>query len=244
MPQTYKWQDAVDFAEKMTKGTPMSTLDVRICDMVSSEIWNSYAWFISKTTIAPGTLPLVDGIQDYDAPVNIYTLTKAALVYKSTTPYQYRELDVTQEEDINLVRTDPNTIRSISLQAGVGKLRLEAAAAVTAGYAWEIQGEYKTNPSKVTALTDQLWFDDQFLMIAVEGLVYWAYKIADDKRAGGTQTQGGRIVYTGKYADFRAGIDRMKFAEDFGGVDGVFPYENLSQGRDGYYPSIYGVINS
>lgn len=240
MARTYHWSDAVDFAKKQTKGTPTTTLDARICDLVSSEVWGAYAWYLSKQTIASGTIPLVDNQQDYDPPANIYVLTKGSLVCTSTTPVSHRELDVVQEQDVNMMPISPTQIRSIALQAGVGKLRLESAV-VTSGQSWEIRGEYKANPPKVTDTNNQIWWDDQFFNIAVEGLVYWAYKLADDKRAGGAQTQGGRIVYAGKYADFRAAIDRMKEAEDFGGVDGVFPSQNLSDGRQDYVLNIFGA---
>lgn len=240
MAYTYTWQDAVDFAAKQTKGTPMSSLDVRICDMVSSEIWTAYAWYISKTTIPAGSILLVDNVQDYSTPSDIYTLTKACLVNTSVTPNDSRELDVVQEQDINLIPVSPYQIRSVSLQAGVGLLRLEAAV-VTGGQAWEIQGEYKPNPAKVAALSDGIWFTDAFLNVAVEGLVYWAYKISDDKRAGGAITQNGRVAYSGKYAEFRAAIDRMKEAEDFGGVDGIFPGENLANGRNDEILNIFGT---
>lgn len=239
---TYHWSDAIDFATKLVAGTPTSTLDVRICDLVSSEAWNAYAWYISKTTIPVGSIPLVNGVQDYSSPVNIYSLTKGCLVCTSQTPNLYRELDVVQEADINMIPVSPYSIRSIGLQAAVGMLRLEAAVAISSGETWEIQGEYKTNPTKITATTQGMWFQDQFFDIAVEGLCYWAYKLANKNAlAGGTTTQGGRIAYTGKYADFRAAIDRMKEAEDYGGVDGVFPSENLANGRDDVYYNLWGV---
>lgn len=241
MAKTYHWQDAVDFATKLIAGTPTSTLDVRVCDLVSSEAWSAYPWYISKTTIPIGSIPLVNGVQDYSPPVNIYSLTKASLVCTSQSPQLYREMDIVQEQDINMIPVSPNSIRSVGLQAGVGKLRLECAASISSGETWEIQGEYKINPIKITSLTMGMWFDDQFFDIAVEGVCYWAYKLANRKEAGGTQTQGGRIVYTGKYADFRAAIDRMKEAEDYGGVDGVFPSENLATGRDDVYYNIWGT---
>jgi hypothetical protein len=238
---TYTVQDAWDLANKAVAGTPLSTVNIRIADMVSSTMWTPYPWYRAITTIADGLIPLVDGYQDYSSPPNIYRLTKASLVNTTSTPYDSRELDVLQNNDQNKVSVSPYAIRSIALQPGVGLLRLESAVYIAANTTWEIRGEYQINPTKLTSLTDQLWFDDQYFPVFVAGVTYWAMKYANDGRAGTVQyTQGGKPTYTGQLAEFYGMISDMKVADDYGGVDSIFPESCMGSGRDEWNLNIFG----
>jgi hypothetical protein len=237
--QTYTVQNAVDLASRNVKG--LITLQngnlavlVSITDLVSSRMWIYRPWWQTLTTIAPGTLPLVDGIQDYSAPVNIYRLTKCSLVRTDVTPNQAYELGIAQDLSVDLTKRVHTSIRTASYQAGVGKIRLEAAVQISGTTAVQINGEYQTNPTKITALNQQLWFQDHVLFGAfVEGLKYYAYQLADDLRAGGVQTiENGQPVYAGQMAQWFAAMNDAAKAEDFPGIETAFPAETLGVGRD------------
>lgn len=232
----------MDTARNQAKKIPISAPDqLKYCDIVSSKVWTYYPWFRSKTTIAPGLIPLVDLIQDYSSPPNLYRLTKGSLVRTDTTPDEHRELDVMQELDVDMIARTPYAIRAISMQAAVGQLRLESAVTVPSGTTWEIRGEYQINPNKVTALTDPMWMDDQYFDIAVAGILYWLYKQSDDPRAGtAAMSPNGQIQYSGQLAEFWAFVNIMKASEDLSGIDGVFPGEPMGVGRDSTGLNIFG----
>jgi len=243
MGLTYTVQSAWDLATKMVAGTPITTaLQIQTADQVASEMWTPYPWYRAKTTIAPGSIPCVNGQQDYTVPTNIYRLTKASLVHTAVTPNDWRELDVVEEADVDLIPRSGYAIRSISLQAAVGMLRLGSAISISSGDSWEIQGEYQVNPTKLTSMSQNLWFDDQYFTVFAAGVLYYAYKLSNDARAGTAQfNDDGRTTYTGQYGEYMSKLKNMRVAEDMFGVNSVFPSENLSNGRDDTVLTIFGV---
>ena len=225
MALTYDWQRAADMASKLCKGLNISSIDETVADMVSSEAWSKYPWFMSQQNIASGILPCVDGQQDYSAPVNIFRLLDARLVRTDTTPDDHRDLDVQQFLSVDLVSRSPYSIRCIAHQSETGGLRLESAVQISSGATWEIQGTYQTHPSKVTSLASGLWFHDEHFMVAVEGMLYWMYRLGDDSRAGSAviDPKSGRTNYSGQLAVFHSAIDKMWAAEELQGTESIVP---------------------
>jgi hypothetical protein len=233
--QTYTWSDIMDLARlRYGKGIPLdAALQARLCDMVSSTVWTKYPWFLSRTTIAAGLIPLVDGTQDYSTPANFLRITKCSLLRTDTTPNQAIELNVSNDLPVDLVKRSPYSIKAAASQAGVGKIRLEAAVQVPTGTTWEINGEYQQHHAKVSATSQNPWWHDDFVNLGIEGLLYQLYKIGDDSRAGGTQKiENGKSIYTGQLATFHDEIDNMYKTEDYGGIQSLFPDSPMGQGRD------------
>lgn len=233
--RTYLWSDAINTVKRLCKSIPVPEGDqIKYSQIVSSKMWTAYPWKESKTTIAAGLLPLVDGHQDYSTPANFYLLTKGSIIRTDTTPNQTRELDVVQESDVDLVSRSPYAIQSIASQAGVGQLRLESAVQISTGTTWEIRGEFQNNPDKIDSLSKPLWTHDHYFDASVAGLLYYFYKQADDARAGNIvmDQDSGKIRYTGQLGEWMAWIQLMKSAEDRGGTDGIFPGEPMGTGRD------------
>jgi len=200
----------------------LAAITPQLADMVSAEIWGIYPWRVSITNIAAGLIPLVDGQQDYSAPTNIYRLLKISITRTDTTPDDNRELNVVQDLSDNMVSQSYQSIRSAALQRGIGKIRLESAVQVPSGTLLELSGQYQMNPAKITALTDQLWFDDQHVHVFLKGLMYWAYKLGDDPRA------------SVQLNEYRQAVEQMARAEDFGAIDTIFPGEgSIGSGSSG-----------
>jgi hypothetical protein len=191
-----------------------------------------------------GLFPLVDGVQDYSAPATIYRPLRLWILRTDTSPNQVQDLNLRQTLAIDLTPRSYSSIQDISLDQGVGFFRLEAAVQVPTSTTLEIGGEFQRNPTKISALSQDCWFADHYAMVAVEGLMYWAYKLADDPRAGGIQANpsSGASVYSGQYAKFRAGIDDMARREDFGASDVYFPDDTLGAGKDGGGSSVAGYV--
>lgn len=177
---------------------------------------------------------MVDGTQDYSPPAQIYRLMKASFVRTDTTPNQIAELDIAQDLSVDLSPRSYTSIRCAALQAGFGVIRLESAVSVPTGVTIELQGTVQNNPTKITNLSQNLWFDDHTLMEAfVEGINYWSYKLADDPRAGGlVAAPGGKAQYSGQAAAFIAAMDLAASAEDFPAQETYFPSESIGSGRD------------
>lgn len=231
MPSTYLVSDVAAILEPMLKNVGgLAAITPQLADMVSSEMWGVYPWRVSLTNIPTGTLPLVDGQQDYSAPTNIYRLLKVSITRTDTTPDENRELDVTRDLSVDLVSRSYQQIRSACLQSGLGKIRLESAVSVPSGMTAELDGQFQMNPPKITALTDQLWFDDQHMQAFLKGMMYWAYKLSDDPRSGQ------------QLAEYRQGVEQMARAEDYGTIETIFPNEGIGAGRDsGWGLNIWGL---
>lgn len=244
MGLTYTVQDAWDEADKLIAGTPISdALKIQAADKVCSTMWTPYPWYRATTTIAAGSLSLVNQQQDYSAPVNIFRLLTAYLLHTSVTPNDARDIDVVQDQSVNLMYCSPYQIRSIAMQAGVGLLRLECAPQIDASDTWEIGGTYQVNPTKITSLGQDLWFDDQYFPVFSAGVLYYAYQYANQQdRAGSVTYNGnGQRVYSGQLAVFMAALRDMRQSEDLAGINGLIPDENLAPGRQDVILNIYGV---
>lgn len=221
MAQTYHVSDAAAVLEPLLKNVGgLAAITPQLADMVSSEMWVSFPWRISVTNIPTGTIPLVDGQQDYSAPTNIYRPTQLGIRRTDTTPNQYRELTVSRDLSEDLDPKSWQAIRSACLQPSLGKLRLESAVNVPTGVTLELGGEYQMNPPKITSTTNDLWFEDQHLHVFLRGLMYWAYRLADDNRA------------ERQLIEFRTELEAMARAEDYGTIEGIFPEASIGIGKD------------
>lgn len=243
MAFTRSWQDLITVASALGKGVgQLSAISPQICDFVSNDMYMEYPWKDTITTMASGLFPLIDGQQDYDSPINIYRLTKATIVRKDTTPYEYCELDIVDNNDIDLTKCGYRGLQSCSQQQATGTLRLDRAVDVPASTVLELQGEYQLNPVKIVALNQDLWFKDQYAQVALEGLMYWVYKLSDDQRAGTAQTNasGSVIGYGGQLAVYKAALGRMRNAEDWGASQSLYPEEIMGRGRDSDTSFVYG----
>jgi hypothetical protein len=240
---TYSWQDLINVGSSYGKGIPLTKVNAQICDFVSQDMYADYPWKQTITNTANGVMPLIDATQDYscEAP-NIMRPLKAALWRLDVIPPTIRELTIVRDLGVNRYPRSYIAISQISLQQATGKFRLDAAVNVPTGMQLELRVDYQIDPIKVTNLGQVIWFQDHYAVVALEGLLYWVYKLADDSRAGNAQTDAtGRIIgYTGQLGTYKAALTRMKMAEDFGFTDSVFPSEPMGLGRDANAFSIFG----
>lgn len=232
MALTRAWSEAVGVASKLTKGLNIASIDETICDMVSSEVWAEKPWFQSIQNIGTGTLLLVDGQQDYSAPNNILRLMNARITRTDTTPEQDITLDIQEALEVDAIARSPFGIRCISHEAEAGGLRLESAVQVASGTSWEIRGSYQIHPIKVASLGLGLWFHDEHFMVAVEGILYWMYRLADDSRAGTAMADPvtRRVSYSGQLAVFHSRIDQMWATEELQGTENWSPEISIGAG--------------
>jgi hypothetical protein len=94
------------------------------------------------------------------------------------------------------------------------------------------------------SVDQNLWFDDRYADVAVAGLKYYYFEMADDPRAG---TVSGNwpaeaVSYTGQRAEFLSAIKEMADAEDIGGDMQVMPDDFL--GVSYSYAGLTGLYGS
>jgi hypothetical protein len=235
MANDAKVSDAYAVAQAMAHGVPMTGVDMTLCNMVNSAIWKAYPWRAALTVLA-SPVTLTDGNQDFATGVtNIYRMTQFWLTRTDTTPDQVRNISVAKNLAADLVPVSAYSIRSAAVQPGLtNKFRLEAAVRIASGEVWTIGGEYQPHPTALADVNDPFWFSDEHVEVFAHGLAYWAYKLADDKRAGDAIKIGnGRVQYTGQLAQFRDAIEQMAADEDFGDIEGYYPSETMgSDGRN------------
>ena len=231
MPFTYTWASAITLVSKMVKGIPTSTIDAQVCDMVSGEMYGYFPW---SWTVTSGTLcTLTTGNQDFSPAANIYRLLRARMVCTSLTPDSYNELQVRQTLPPDLTPCSYTNIGCLSYEEGIGLVRLQQAVQIPTGTTLTIQGDWQTNPTKITATSQGLWFPDEYLSVACEGLLYWYYRLADDPRAGtkSASTPGNVASGTGQYGAFMAALHEMAAKEDYLAVMCMMPDDPIGVGR-------------
>jgi hypothetical protein len=240
---TYSWNDLVSVGSSYGKGIPLSKVNAQICDFVSQDMYQEYPWKQTITNTAKGTIPLIDSQQDFpcSAP-NIMRPLKAELWRTDTIPPTTRELSIVRDLGVDLYPRSYISISQVSLQQSFGKFRLNAAVNVPTGMMLELRVDYQIDPIKVVSLNQIIWFDDRFAVVALEGLLYWVYKLADDGRAGSATTDAYNRVtgYTGQLGTYKSALGRMKASEDFGFTDSVFPSDAMGVPRDSNSLNIFG----
>lgn len=243
MSYSYSWNDLISVGSTYGKGIPLSKVNAQICDFVSQDMYQEYPWKQTITNTAHGAIPLIDSQQDYSCEAtNIMRPLTASLVRTDATPNQVRELEIIGSLPVDLVPRSFMAINSVSLDGATGLFRLDSAVRISAGQQVELRSDYQIDPIKVTDLRQIIWFKDHFAAVALEGLLYWVYKLADDSRAGSAQTDAfGRITgYGGQLGIYKAALNRMKSAEDYGFIQSIFPAEPMGTGRDVNAPNIFG----
>jgi hypothetical protein len=220
MATTYTAQNAYDDAVAYSMNISIgSAAQIRLVDMIHSEIWTAFPW--DWTTANLTAISLADGTQDYaisGSDGNFRKLTKVLLRRTDTSPDEYwgplairkwlpPELQVKltlRHRAIAYVRTGGNL-----------RLRLEYNVGLGTGVAVQIEGEYQKNPTKITSLSTTFNFPDEFYNVIVNGLIYYIYRWSGDRRAGEMRIdRAGQRLYTGAMATYKDALYHMTDSYD------------------------------
>jgi hypothetical protein len=249
MAKTYAVSDGLTLAKKLGGGVPFTAVDLSVANIVNATMYKFFPWRDTLKTSGAGAnwteVALTDGAQDFATGLtDLYRMTQFWMTRTDTSPNQIRNITVAQSIPIDLVPKSPTAIRMASYQAGINKFRLESAVQVPSGTSWTLGGEYQPHPTKLTDQSSTFWFDDDHLEVFAKGLVYWAYKLANDARAGSMQTSDGRAVYTGALGEFMQAIRDMAANEDFGNIQGYYPDEPIGtvDSRRYYSNDVYPIL--
>ena len=247
MSGSYTSQDALDIAKAMNHKIPQDSIAAFACDTVQNIIWTRYPWAWTMGTLT--AITCVDGTQDYSiSNTDFYRLSvfqPPRIVRTDLTPVEYRELNVKQHLGVELtLKGGLETIRNISYEPEISKVRLDFAASVPSGTTLQIQGPYQKKPTRITAdtLTTALTQPDHYFQVFLEGVRWKLYELADDPRAGALRTDKEQnTAYTGQLGSFMNALADMAAAEDLGdGEDPAFPSTPLGYSKDAFFPRILG----
>lgn len=243
MPFTYTPQNVIDLVREFAHGIPVSAIDSQVVDIISSGIYMSRPWRWTIQQISP-SITLVDNTQDYNAPTNIYRLTRAFFRRTDITPNQVSLLDVREQIFPEYQKRSHLTIGTIAIDYPSGQLRLEAPPAISGSMVVVLEGDYQPHPTKITDATlgVNFWFPDQYFPVIVEGVKWKIYQLSDDSRAGNVVVdRSGRRQYTGQLSIFMSQLAAMEEAEDFGsGAPGFVPDLSLGSQIRGTDVTAYG----
>ena len=248
---TTTWNDCFELTRNMgSKKMQTDGYDVKICQLVAQRMYTYRPWKFSLKTAPINAVPLVNGVQDYPAPQDIYDLESAWITV--TYPAQNGQpagidqnwnLDVVDDLTPDLNPTGFLGNGCITLLPNLQQPILRLGNA--------IQPPTPTNPSflncryqpkmkKVIDMSMPLPFPDEYSGTAVEGIQYWLYKFGDDDRAGTVVKQGNAIEYTGQLGVFEAFLARNAVDDQASEVSNFFPSDSLGHRWNwGPYPYIW-----
>jgi hypothetical protein len=238
------------------KKMQLSNFDVQIAQAVCSVMYTYRPWTWSLINAPLNAVPLVQGIQDYPAPCDMWDLTQAwiTVTYPQPSGAPYDPFNPTNggspDQDYNLecVKTltpDKNTTGyyargACSFIRNYKILRLSNAVQPPSSAPAFLNCQYQPMMEKVTDLSMRLPFPDEFFPVSVAGCLYWLYKFGDDERAGTVIKQGNSIEYTGQLAEFHSML-QVAAAQDLPSeVNTFFPSSPIgSTWPVGPYPYVF-----
>ncbi len=214
MGSTYKPSDAIAWAKTMIKSMPIDVSvstgnwQYQTVDYVASLLWNAAPWSWTIGTLSAVTVTA--GTTDYSAtaPSDLLYLNKAYITDGSLT------------NELKIVSAIPTPVTQIGnpTQVAYNANVIRVSPVPPAAYSKTLVMQYKKQPPKITSTNfgtagTQVFMDCYFPVLQ-EGVLWQAYKYADDNRAGGcTVNEEGKRQYTGQLGIFMGGIAEMRLAE-------------------------------
>lgn len=217
MASTYAPSDAFDYAKVLVKNMPLDDVKVDILDAAAKMLWHAAPW--RWTVAAFPSITLANNTQDYTVaiPADFLYLQDAYLTNEDDdTP---RHLVIVPTRAAGGKKGQPSEV-SVTGSAGTnGTARFyPTIGTIKTGDTLKMLGRYKkicpniTNANVSTAGVHV--FDDDWFWVYQSCVVYFAYRYADDQRAGGaTYSSDGRWQFTGHRAICEAEIALMRERE-------------------------------
>jgi hypothetical protein len=220
---TYYPQLGIDFIRELVKGMPLAAgnetadaVGARIVQDVSDMMWMAAPW---RWTV--GALPavtLVANTVDYTVtwPSDFLYLQDAFM----TNGDKITQLVVTSALPADAVVNGlPQFATVTESAAGVfDKLRVLPKLGASLPQTWQVIGMYKkiapTIQRRDWNTAGVLKFPDVWAHVFHAGLQWGAYKYGDDQRAGQVTYKDGSTTSNGLYANFMAGLQEMRQAEN------------------------------
>jgi len=231
MASTYTWDNILTFVKPYVRDIPTGDINVLAIDRINRTMWKRFFfhWTLADLT----AISLSDGAQDYAiADSDFYRPFRLRLTQTDVTPDASNDVDILEFLPPQLnVQGGLYDVRAMSV-IKTTSIRLDRAASITGSTTMQIDGEYQTVPTKITATSSTIVFPDDYVDVAQEGLK-WAYMVLrGDNRAGGVAFDPrGLRSFTGQYAVFMSLLDDMAKAEDTIPEPVRFPSDTMGTAR-------------
>jgi hypothetical protein len=243
MPTVYTAQNAYDDAVAFSMNIAIpSASQIRMVDLLHSEIWIAYPWEWTLSTLT--AIPLSDGVQDYALSGSDSTfrrLTKAWLTRTDTTPDQYfgpLAIRTWLPPELSVELTTRHQAIAYQRVATNLRLRLDYSVNLPSGVVVRIDGEFAANPTRITSLSTTFSWPDEFYPVLVNGLVYHIYRWSGDRRAGDVRVdRRGNRVYSGALAAYKDALQTM--AASYDTADDIMIPEAPIGARDSLAPGLF-----
>lgn len=214
-------QDALDSCKQFIKSMPLETVWGMVAQDASNYIWTAAPWRWTIGVLSPITLAAA--VQEFavaSAPTDFLRLEQCFVSdgtnLRPVKPVSCLPGSMTLVRQPNyvaisaIIDSTPTTIRFDSIYPPLGNNINHKF------WAWY----KKTAPLLAGVLTTPgaLIMDDDYFQIFREWVLYYAYRYADDQRAGGAQVttnaQGERqLSYTGQLAVAKAALEELRREE-------------------------------
>ena len=212
MGSTILASEALDYADRFTKQCNLTSVGALVGRSAQRLIWQAAPWTWTLGLITPVTVTA--GVQDQ-------SFTKPADFQRFEF---FRYGDVVSMKDLQNIASIEVTTQQGSPQfasyvnTGGDKIRLDQVPP-TGGAAITLLGVYKKAPTEPFSLSAATGIDDVWFYVYQEALLYFAYKWADDQRAGGSTVAWApgakypQVQHTGQYGLVMSLIEDMRRAE-------------------------------
>jgi len=204
---TQKPIEAVQFAKTMVKNMPLQTIWTDIVNDVLSRIWMEAPWSWTLGSFPIVNLSAVNSDYAIAIPSDFLYL-RTATIYGSNIE---RPLAVVASIPDNMVSPGQPTVCCVLGNAGEdGILRVAPQPILSTEY---IKGLYKktlTQYTSETIHTDVMPIPDEWYHVYQAGVLWLAYKYADDTRAGEASFKNdGSFQFNGQRGQFEADLAKM-----------------------------------
>lgn len=216
MAATFKPVDAFTYAKFMIKNMPLDTVQLAILQSASNRIWMEAPWRWSIANTTPITLSTGDYRHALTFPASFLRFEKCYISDGTT----YRPLTIVGSNSITPNLEQFPTTCSADVTNNFVYFDTEFPA-LASGDSYNFYAWYKKiAPLLATTMSTNgaLIMDDEWFWVYQEAVLYYAYKYADDQRAGGAtgalESSGKiQIQYTGQLGVLQAAIEQMRKSE-------------------------------
>jgi len=168
----------------MVHSIPTAPLQLYAADQINSIIWKTFPWRWTLNALTPITL--VNAQQDYTpVPTDFWRWINPRLVRTDVTPNVNQPIKMAKHLEVELQRQGSVfTIQSVSYEPTANCFRLEITPQISGTITMQLAGDYQQLPVKLASVNELMPFPDSYFNVAMEGILWMFYRLADDPRAG------------------------------------------------------------
>jgi hypothetical protein len=220
MAATERPIDSLLWAQQYIKNMPLYRVQNEVLNDAARHFWSAAPW---RWTL--GNLPtalLVNAQQDYTVtlPSDFEYVEQANLILADKLT---KELEIVPFLAVESTKFGQPGQIAVTGEGVSGNYRLSPTPQGYSGTLPSVTGIYKKQYTKLTETTiftaGALIFPDLYIDAFRHAVLYYAYKYADDQRAGNVQFAGTNTTYTGQRAEMESAIEEIRQREPLPLID-------------------------